>query len=91
MKVMNKLTLIATDFFNLYASELNAENRALIGEFIECGEEGIAVDYLMKWAIDNDVVIPDRVWRELSEYFAPFNTDSCVVTKRLIDTVAHAA
>lgn len=91
MKTMNRLTTIGTELFELFGQSIDARRHEAISSCLECGEEGIAVDCILEWAIEANVAIPESYWSDLVDYFQNTQTPIGLGVKRLLTQVKHAA
>jgi hypothetical protein len=91
MKIMSQLTVIASDLYESVSTEINEPTKTLIAEFLEYGEEGLAVDYILDWAIESNRSISDALWAALVDYFAPLSGELNLMTRERLSHVSHAA
>lgn len=89
MKTMNQLTTIATELVNLFDRSIDPVRHEWIDNALECGEEGVAVVFILEWAINAGVSIPETYWSELVDYYEPLKTQSALGVQRLLTQVAH--
>jgi hypothetical protein len=65
--------------------------RTQLRESLECGEEGVAVAFTLKWAIDSGTPISEQLWSALTEFYAPLTTWTSGIARERLEKVAHAA
>ena len=91
MKTMRALAPIAQDLFDAMSSRMEEPLKKVIFDFLECGEEGCAVDFTVDWAINNDIAIPEKSWRELNEFYSTSITAWSAESRTQLLKAAHAA
>jgi hypothetical protein len=88
---MSVLSHLAQELYDSVSAEMPAPQKTLIAEFLDCGEEGCAVDYTLDWAIERGRPIDDVFWTALRDYYAPHHGWVTQLTKERLEKVAHAA
>lgn len=91
MKTMSVLAHLASDLFDTVSAEIVEPKRTVISEFLECGEEGCAVDYILDWAIECNRPINDQLRDSLVDYFTPLQGWLNEATRKRLEVVPHAA
>lgn len=91
MKTMRALAPIAQDLFDAMSSNIEEPLKTVISDFLDCGEEGCAADFTIDWAIKNNVAIPEKCWRELTEFYSTSSTSWSAESRQQLTKVPHAA
>lgn len=91
MKTMTTLHAMATDLATAVSSHFDEENKDLVVEFLDVGEEGLAVLYSLRAAIDTATDIPEPLWENLVTYFTEAPTELSKSIRQLLGEVRHAA
>jgi hypothetical protein len=91
MKTMSVLPKLAEELYDSVSERIQEPLRTQLRESLECGEEGVVVDFTLEWAIDSGTPISEHLWSALVDYYEPHSGRFINVTKKRLATVAHAA
>lgn len=88
---MRALTTMAQELFDSVAPQLADRKRTVIAEHLECGEEGVAVEDILEWAIETGTPIDEALWEELTGFYQPLASSFSQDIRTKLATVPHAA
>lgn len=91
MKSMNKLSELAEELYLSLSTQIEEPLKTQLLEDLASGEEGVVVSFTLKWAIETNTPISERLWSAISEYYAPLVTPGAEITRMRLSEVKHAA